>query len=62
MGVMVILLGVSLTVALFFLFAFIWSVKTGQFEDDYTPAHQILFEDQPISKVEVEEQEIEKDK
>lgn len=50
MGVMVILLSVSLIVALCFLVAFIWSVKTGQFEDDYSPAHQVLFEDQPLSE------------
>lgn len=53
---MVILLGVSLTIALCFLGAFIWSVRTGQFEDDYSPAHQILFDDQPLkSTTEVKE-------
>ncbi|NLR59772.1 cbb3-type cytochrome oxidase assembly protein CcoS [Chitinophaga polysaccharea] len=45
MSVIVILLGVSLLVALGFLGAFIWSVKNGQFEDDFSPAHRILFED-----------------
>lgn len=45
MGVMLILLGVSLVVAIVFLGAFIWSVKSGQYEDDYTPAHSILFEE-----------------
>ncbi len=44
MSVMVILLGASLTVGLIFLAAFIWSVKTGQFDDDFSPAHKILFE------------------
>jgi len=43
---MVILLGVSLFVGILFLIAFIWSVKSGQFEDDYSPAHKILFEPQ----------------
>lgn len=55
MSVMVILLSVSLIVALCFLVAFIWSVKTGQFEDDYSPAHQVLFEDQPIESPQKEE-------
>ncbi len=50
MGVMVILLGASLLVALIFLVAFIWSVKSGQFEDDFSPAHKILFEDKPKIK------------
>ncbi|RFS23454.1 cbb3-type cytochrome oxidase assembly protein CcoS [Chitinophaga silvatica] len=45
MDIIIVLLGASLVVALGFLIAFIWSVKTGQFEDDYSPAHRILFED-----------------
>lgn len=28
-----------------FLAAFIWSVKTGQYEDEYTPSIRILFDD-----------------
>lgn len=45
MGVIIILLGASLLVALGFLAAFIWSVKNGQFEDDFSPAHRILFDE-----------------
>lgn len=45
MGVMVILLGISLIVGIGFLVAFIWSVKSGQFDDDYSPAHKIFFDD-----------------
>lgn len=47
MSVMIILLGASLIVALIFLGAFIWSVKSGQYDDDFSPAHKILFEDKP---------------
>lgn len=47
---MIILLGASLIVALIFLIAFIWSVKNGQFEDDYSPSHTILFEEKPAQK------------
>jgi cbb3-type cytochrome oxidase maturation protein len=46
MGVIVILIIVSVLVAGGFLLAFIWSVKTGQMEDDYTPTVRILFEDE----------------
>ncbi|MEI6189332.1 MAG: cbb3-type cytochrome oxidase assembly protein CcoS [Chitinophagia bacterium] len=46
MGVIVILIIVSVLVAGGFLLAFIWSVKTGQMEDDYTPSVRILFEDE----------------
>ena len=47
MSVIIILLGASLLVALFFLAAFIWSVKNGQFEDSFSPAHRVLFDDKP---------------
>ncbi|RQO30067.1 cbb3-type cytochrome oxidase assembly protein CcoS [Taibaiella sp. KBW10] len=46
MSVLVILLGISLCVGLGFLAAFIWSVKSGQFEDDYSPAHKLFFEEE----------------
>ncbi len=36
---------VSLVVALGFLGAFIWSVKSGQYDDDYTPSVRMLFDD-----------------
>lgn len=45
MSILFILIGVSLFVAICFLIAFIWSVKTGQFDDDYTPSVRILFDD-----------------
>jgi len=32
-----------------FLAAFIWSVKSGQYDDDYTPSVRMLFDDQPSS-------------
>lgn len=44
MSVMIILLGASLVVGLIFLWAFIWSVKSGQMDDDVSPAHKILFD------------------
>ncbi|MGN7720800.1 cbb3-type cytochrome oxidase assembly protein CcoS [Chitinophaga sp. 22620] len=46
MSVITLLLGASLAVALFFLASFIWSVKDGQYEDDFSPAHRILFEEE----------------
>lgn len=45
MSVVLILLLASLTIASGFLVAFIWSVKSGQFDDDYTPSIRMLFED-----------------
>ena len=45
MSVIIVLIGFSLLVAIIFLVAFLWSVKSGQYEDDYTPSVRILFED-----------------
>jgi len=45
MYVMFVLIGFSLLVALVFLAVFIWAVRTGQFEDQYTPSVRALFDD-----------------
>ena len=45
------LIGFSLFVAIGFLVAFLWSVKSGQYSDTYTPSVRMLFEDE-ISKKE----------
>jgi cbb3-type cytochrome oxidase maturation protein len=45
MSALFILIGFSLLAALGFLIAFVWSVKTGQYDDDYTPSVRILFDD-----------------
>lgn len=49
MGVIVLLIAFSLLVALTFLGAFFWAVKSGQFDDPETPSIRMLFDDQPIS-------------
>jgi len=40
------LIGISILVAGSFLAAFLWSVKTGQYDDDYTPSVRMLFDDE----------------
>ena len=45
MGVIILLIGFSILVAGGFLVAFIWSVKTGQYEDEYGHSVRILFQD-----------------
>lgn len=52
MSAIFILISASLIVALGFLGAFIWSVKTGQYDDDYTPSVRMLFDDKLPSKTE----------
>jgi cbb3-type cytochrome oxidase maturation protein len=44
-----ILIGISILVAASFLAAFLWSVRSGQYDDDYTPSVRMLFEDTPKS-------------
>ena len=46
MNVIFILIAVSLLVAIGFLVAFIWTIRTGQFEDEYTPSVRVLFDDE----------------
>jgi cbb3-type cytochrome oxidase maturation protein len=50
MSVILILLIASISVAGLFLFAFLWGVKSGQFEDDFAHSSRILFDDKPSSK------------
>jgi cbb3-type cytochrome oxidase maturation protein len=41
-----------------FLAAFIWAVRSGQYEDDYGPAVRILFDDAQKKEEKTEEKEI----
>ncbi len=45
MSVLIILVIASILVAGGFLFAFLWAVKSGQYEDTYSPSVRILFEE-----------------
>ncbi len=46
MSVIWILVGFSVAVAAGFLIAFIWAVRSGQYDDKYTPSVRILFEEE----------------
>ena len=50
MSVIYILLIVSITIAIGFFIAFILAVKSGQFDDSYTPSVRMLFEDEIVKK------------
>ena len=45
MEIIFILIIISLCLALVFLGAFFWAVRSGQYDDDYTPAMRILLND-----------------
>lgn len=52
MSIIFILIGCSFLLAIGFLLAFIWSVKSGQLDDDYTPSIRILFDNKPTKEEE----------
>lgn len=49
MEVVYITIGVSIIVAIFFFIAFIKSVKSGQYDDTYTPSVRMLFDDELVT-------------
>lgn len=59
MSVILILLSASLTIAVGFLIAFIWSVKNGQYDDDYTPSVRMLFDNDPVVNADASARDVE---
>lgn len=50
MNIIYMLLSISVFVALVFFVAFIYSVKSGQYDDTYTPSVRMLFEDELVKE------------
>ena len=50
MSVIYLLISISIIVAIGFFVAFIRAVKTGQYDDDYTPSVRMLFDDELVKK------------
>jgi cbb3-type cytochrome oxidase maturation protein len=48
MSVIYLLISISIVVAIGFFIAFIKAVKSGQYDDDYTPSVRMLFDDELI--------------
>lgn len=48
MSVIYILLAVSIIVAIVFFAVFVLAVKSGQYDDSYTPSVRMLFEDELV--------------
>ena len=51
MSAVIVLISASLVVAVGFLAAFLWAVKSGQFEDKYTPSIRMLFDDKKKKEI-----------
>jgi cbb3-type cytochrome oxidase maturation protein len=50
MSVIIVLIIISILVAGGFLTAFFWAVKSGQYDDTYSPAVRILFDEKKSKK------------
>lgn len=44
MAIITLLILISLSIAILFLVIFYWSIKSGQYDDTYTPSIRMLFE------------------
>lgn len=47
MTIIILLIGISLTIAVIFLTVFFWNMRSGQYDDTYTPSVRMLFDDKP---------------
>lgn len=50
MGIIVLLISISLLIAVGFLLSFLWNMKTGQYDDTYSPSVRMLFDDKIKAK------------
>lgn len=50
MTIIILLIGISLTIAVIFLLVFYWSMKSGQYDDTYTPSVRMLFDEKKKEK------------
>lgn len=54
MSVIYLLITISIIIAIGFFIAFITAVKTGQYDDDYTPSVRMLFDDELLKSTKKE--------
>ena len=50
MSVILMLILASIVVAVIFLLAFRWAVKSGQYDDTYSPSVRMLFDDELVKE------------
>ncbi|TRX36902.1 cbb3-type cytochrome oxidase assembly protein CcoS [Flavobacterium sp. ZT3R18] len=58
MSVIYLLISISIFVAIGFFIAFVFAVKSGQYDDDYTPSVRMLFDDELIKSPSSKKKEI----
>jgi len=52
MSVIFLLIPLSIVIAACFLWAFIWAVRSGQYEDTLTPSMRVLLEETSVASLE----------
>lgn len=50
MAIIALLISISITIAVLFLGVFLWSLRSGQFDDTTTPAMRMIFDDHTPAK------------
>jgi cbb3-type cytochrome oxidase maturation protein len=60
MSAIIFLIFIGILVAGGFLAAFIWAVKSGQYDDDYSPSVRMLFDSKPAKEETEAEAEVKK--
>lgn len=50
MAIIIILITISLSIAILFLALFFWNMRSGQYDDTYTPGVRILFDNKASTK------------
>jgi cbb3-type cytochrome oxidase maturation protein len=50
MAIIILLISISLFVAVGFLILFLWNMKSGQYDDTYSPSVRMLFDDKVVVK------------
>ena len=50
MTIIILLIAISLSIAILFLAIFYWNMRSGQYDDTYTPSVRILFENKPAKE------------
>ena len=62
MSVIYLLISISIVVAIGFFIAFVRAVRSGQYDDSYTPSVRMLFDDELKKETEQETEQITDDK
>jgi len=50
-SVLFVLIPLSIVLAGLFLWAFVWAVRSGQYDDTHTPSMRVLLDDAPVTQL-----------